>query len=177
MRQTFLALGLLLCALTVPQEAAPKRREVQGDASSTVTQADCAAALTKLESVVLRVAGVTATLPPLASGAAPAKRTDVIARLDRVFELIKPKIKFTPKKIRYDSKLFALPPTHPQRSALERLVRWGCIAKTGSLATSKAESMKLGDFGDALALFMTRIADITHRPDPKYSPYLGNDGQ
>jgi hypothetical protein len=130
-------------------------------------------AFTRLETILFRLTGMNPTLVRMPVGGAPARRVEIVARFDRIFEVLKPKFTFTPRKIKFDPKSIALPAAHPQRAGLERLIKWGCMSKGSPLATSKADAVKLGDFGDALAVFMMRVADLTHKPDPKFSPFIG----
>lgn len=173
---TVLAIGLACVAFSARQENL-KKRPVQASGTSVVTQAECSAAFAKFEPILFRLAGVSGVLPRMQSSAAPAKRVDIVARMDRIFELVRPKFKFTPRKLRFDAKILGLPVGSPQRPALEKLIKWSCIDRAGSLATSKTESITIGDFGDALGLFIARIADVTHRPDKRFSPYLGAGDQ
>jgi hypothetical protein len=126
-----------------------------------------------MERVISRVVNIQLGLRRLQPIEGPAKRSDAIARMDQIFEACKPRFKYMPRKISFDTKLLGLATGHPQRPALEKLIRWGCIGRTTPLATSKQESLGVSELGDAVGLFILRIADITHRPDPKYSPIIG----
>lgn len=153
-----------------------KKRTVTADPHATLSQSEFASALDRVEPILLRVTGVTATLPKVPSGPGPAKRSDIVARLDKLFEAFRPVFKFTPRRVKYDPKTIALPTTHPQRAALEKMIKWGFINKAGVLVTSKSESVPLGEFAEVLAQFAMRTADVTHRPDPKFSPAINGNG-
>lgn len=164
--------GLMVCALA-PAQDSMKRRATQGNSNAIVTQLDASLAFERLESVLFRLTGMNPTLGRMPSGTAPAKRTEIVARFDRVFEALKPKFVFTPRKIKFDPKSIGLPAGHPQRGSLEKLVKWGCLPKGSALTASKSEAVRLSDLGDAMGLFMMRIADLTHKPDHKFSPFIG----
>jgi hypothetical protein len=60
-----------------------------------------------------------------------------------------------------------------QLANLESLIRGGYVGKVSPLATSTEDSMSLLHFGDAVGFFMSRAAEVTHLPSPKWSPNLG----
>lgn len=170
------SLTLVLClsaCLGAAQGESLKKRVAQGNASSVVSQLDASVAFDRVETVLFRLTGLNTVLPRIPASALPVRRGDIITRFDRIFELLKPKFNFTPRKIKFDPKSLAFSPTHPQRAAVEKLIRWGCISKSSPLATSKNDAVRAADFGEALGVFMMRIADLTHKPDPRFSPFIG----
>ncbi len=165
--------SVLFASCAYGQGDSLERRKIGASLETPATQAEASVALSRLDRVLSRVVGVAIDLPKMPMGDLPVKRTDIIARFDRLFELCKPQFRFTPKKINFDPKLLSLPIGHPQRGMLERLVKWGCVGKTTALSVNKADSISAVELGDAIGLFVLRIADITHRPDPKFSPIIG----
>lgn len=114
--------------------------------------------------------------PPKPSGkmlgdGAPTSRTFIIERFDAMVEMFRPKFKIRPRPLRFDEKRLAKLPDRV-RKKLVALIRGGFIAPLGPLATAKDESVSLSDYGDALGFLITRLAEVTHMPSPKFSPYL-----
>ncbi len=173
MKSTLVAVVAISGCLALGQTESLPRRKVANAGNAPLTMTEASVAFTRVEKVLGRVVGIPLSLPKLPSGNLPARRSDVIARMDRIFELCRPQFKFTPKKVRFDPKILGLPANHPQRAPLERLIRWGCVGKATPFAVSKSEVLAAGEFGDAIGNFLLRIADVTHRPDPNFSPIIG----
>jgi hypothetical protein len=109
---------------------------------------------------------------PIPDKAAPVTREQVVATLAEQFQALSPRFKFTPNPVNFDAKMLRIGST--QRSNLERLIRFGCVGKVAPLATGPKDTISVSEFGDALGFFMARIAQLTHLPDPKWSPTLEN---
>lgn len=63
----------------------------------------------------------------------------------------------------------------PALPAAADLLKWGMIAPTAPVVTSK-EALTAKQLGDALGYFYSRIAYLCHKPIPKFSPYLEPQG-
>ncbi len=98
-------------------------------------------------------------------------REAVILELDSTFEGIHPQFKFTPPRVGFDPKRFTIT-TSPEKEKLAKLVGWGAVAKVGPLAAGKSHTLTPQQFGDAVGFFMVRIADLTHVPYSRWTPYL-----
>jgi hypothetical protein len=57
------------------------------------------------------------------------------------------------------------------------LVRLGAVARVGPLATNKSDTIDAPDFGDAIGFFLARMAEITHQPSSKWTPWLRDVGE
>lgn len=185
MRALFRALGplaLLACAaVSVSQtpggggesaRAQPRPGAIQGTAP--VTRSEARAVFTRIDEVVRRVivrkpgAGVSA----IPTGTAPVTRSEVVREMNRLFELVQDQIVFTPRPIVFEREPITLPPADPQRPALEKLIRWGFVGRVAPLATSADSTLPVDVFGDALAIFVSRLCEVTHTPSSKFSPWL-----
>lgn len=101
----------------------------------------------------------------------PTTRTFIIQRFAVFVETFRPKFKIRPRPLSVDLKRLGSFP-EPVRNKLVALIRGGFVAPFGPLATGKEERMTLKEYGDALGFLITRIAEVTHMPSPKFSPYL-----
>jgi hypothetical protein len=109
---------------------------------------------------------------PKPGSAAPAKREEIVAEMARLFELCRPTFKYTPRFTNYKPESIGLAKASRQRQNLEKLIKWGAVAKTDPFVASKQETVSLALFADSFGLFLIRIADLTHTPSSKWSPYL-----
>lgn len=150
---------------------------------SPVTRGELDAVLRKAEAALVGVLQLQTGLPkPIVSAnqtpesTKAATRAQTLAGLNRLFELAKPKFRFTPKPIFADTSRLTLPTDPNAKEVLLKLIRWGCVAPTGPLAAGKKDALMPEELGDALGWFLCRIAELTHSPDIEYSPYLTPDG-
>lgn len=124
---------------------------------------DAVRSVLKLNKVTQRGANTAST---------PAKRGELLERLDYIYELAKPKFVMTPREITFDPKKVSLPAQHPQRKSAEKLVKWGFVGRVAPVVTGNKETMTLHEFGDVLGIFLARLSEVTHKPSTKWSPYL-----
>ncbi len=104
-------------------------------------------------------------------GDKPITRQEIVDEFDRIFRMCKPGFKFTPRKVSYNPTLLTIK-DKPTRSKLQNLISWGCVDKVGVLATAKKDTVGVLEFGDAVGFLTARVAELTHMPDPKFSPDL-----
>ncbi|MFQ3676468.1 MAG: hypothetical protein SNJ74_00805 [Fimbriimonadaceae bacterium] len=183
MRAFFRAFGplvVLACvaaaaAQTVGGESAraqPRPGASAGD--GPVTRSEARAVFTRLDEVVRRVIvrkpGVGVSSIP--AGAAPVTRSEVVREMNRLVDLVQEQIVFTPRPIPFDREPITIRETDPQRAALEKLIRWGFVGRVAPLATSNEPTMSIQVFGDALAIFVARLCEVTHTPNAKFSPWM-----
>jgi hypothetical protein len=123
-----------------------------------------------------RVEGALATLPGM-SGLKPSARKDsptpaqreyVIREMGKLFDKVRPNFKFTPRKVQFDANKLVI--GKAERPVLEKLIEWGCISRVGVLATGPGPTIDLIEFGDAMGFFVARLSELSHTPDPKFSP-------
>ncbi len=136
-----------------------------------VTQAEGAAVFARTEQAMRTVLEMKAQLPAFPSGASVLGREQILKRLDEMVMLAEPKFKFTPPKVRFIPSLVTLK-SPAARQLAEKLVVLGFVDKAGSLVGSKADGLTVAEFGDAIGYFITRLAEMTHTPTRKFSPYL-----
>ena len=131
-----------------------------------VTKAEFLAVVTKVEEAIAEV--ITIKIPGLPKvGKGVATRVEIINRFYIWHRSVKPKYKHTPTFISFDAKLLTL-----KSSKLDELIRWGFVGRVAPLATSKAVGLPPAEFGDTLGYFLSRLADLTHAPTSKFSPFL-----
>ena len=136
-----------------------------------VTKDEAKKVFTQVDTAIVRVMPTLKAPPSHLSGATPITREEVVDQFYRIFEMSKPEFKFTPKKVGYDASVLTIKPK-ATREKLENLISWGCVDRVGVLATSKKDTMGVLEFGDAVGLMLSRVAELTHMPDPKFTPDL-----
>lgn len=115
--------------------------------------------------------------PPVAKPAQPKQpvtRVQVVESLNRLFESVKPKFKFTPRPVQFDKKRLNMKDATANQH-LQRLISYGFVAPVGPLATGPKDTVSVEEFGDALGFYMARLAEVTHLPDSKWSPGYTDD--
>jgi hypothetical protein len=45
------------------------------------------------------------------------------------------------------------------------------------LATGPTDSITVSDFGDAIGFFVSRVAQMSHMPNRKWTPWLRDEGK
>ena len=155
-----------------------KKANVTGiDQKSPVTRSEAAAVFVRLRKAVIsaRVAQI-APKSTIASNNQPVTREEVILEMAKILDASKKSVKFVPALVKYDPAVFKVG-SAPSKAALTSLVSWGFVAPVGALATGPKPNLSVAQFGDAVGFFLARIADLTHMPSPRWSPYLmPNDG-
>lgn len=104
----------------------------------------------------------------------PVTRVQMIESLNKLFESVKPKFKFTPKPVSFDKKRLNVKDSAANLH-LQRLISYGFVAPVGPLATGPKDTLTVEDFGDALGFYIARLAEVTHMPDTKWSPGYTDD--
>jgi len=145
-------------------------------AEAPVTQAEVHSVFTRAAKMLFSVLTLKSQVEvekPL-NPTAPATRLQIVKSLYRLYLSAKPKFKFTPKPVVFNPKRISIkdPAAHQY---LEKLITLGLVAPVGPLAAGPTTSLSIDHFGDALGFFLTRIAELTHMPDNKWSPGLTDD--
>jgi len=141
-----------------------------------VTQAEMVSVIESVEKSIRTVLRIKSTVPMPGRSTkdkAPASRSSLLLEFKRLYELAKPSFRFMPPKLPVDTRAKASSET--ANRALFELVSGGFVSPVGPIAVGPGESMKLEDFADSVGFFVARIADLTHTPTRKYSPYLQGD--
>lgn len=184
MRKEWMILGvaalIAVCAwasaqtLGTKEKAKAKTRPAVRQANSGfVSKEEARIVLDKVERITQQV--ILQQRPGRAAPAAPAglaTRAEIVQRLNRLFELVRPAFKYTPNRLAYDPGQLTIPAGDRSRPVLEKLIGWGCIGRTDPLASADRPHLTIEEFGDAVGYFMARIAELTHTPSTKYSPQL-----
>ncbi len=132
-----------------------------------LSKAEMDAASYQLETAARRVLNLGQVDPPKVrgDGAKPASKAECISSLYRIFLVVKPKFTMTPKLAKGADRSI---------NPLRELQRWGFVPTSGPLTSKPAETIELRQFGDSIGYFMLRLAELTHRPDSRYTPGLMN---
>jgi hypothetical protein len=177
MKNLFLAGALVLTAVGAPQEpkeGLSRRPKNVVSTNAPVTQAEARAVFTRAERVLrsalnLKGSGVS----PLPAGKQPVTRDQVVGEFARLYKLVGPSAKLTPRPVRFE--VTRLRMSGARREDLTRLVRLGAIAPVGAVAAGPKETLTVAEFGDALGFFLARMAEITHMPSRKWTPALQDE--
>ncbi|HAY14719.1 MAG TPA: hypothetical protein PLB31_02340 [Fimbriimonadaceae bacterium] len=124
--------------------------------------------------VVLKVEGAALNRT---GQARPATRAEMVAEFDRIMTMARPRFRGRPIRQVVDQPLIdSRNPSPETRAQLKRLIEWGFVGPVSPLATDPTQTLTPQQFGDALGYFMSRLADVTHTYDPRFSPAnLSND--
>lgn len=173
---TLVALGLIptfgFCQGS--QESLNKQPKVKPHVSSTpVTQAEAYEMFQKVEKAFRAVNEVTEKGPAtkLTHANTPVTRDQTVIEMGRLFDLVRPKFTLKTTPVTFDPSVFTL---HDKTAKIEanKLVGWGCIGRFAPMVAGEGSTMQVSPFGDAVGLFIARIAELTHVPSSRFSPYL-----
>ncbi len=143
------------------------------NSTSLVTRSEVSAIFQKLDQAVaksiVQTKSSSATTYPVAGN---ASRSEIISEFHRVYQLCKPKFKYTANPALIELKLITIPGSDPTRKMVEKLILWGFIGRYDPIATSKSTGMLPEDFGFAIAQFLGRLCELTHTPSSKFSPTM-----
>ncbi|MFI5385745.1 MAG: hypothetical protein ACHQ50_06455 [Fimbriimonadales bacterium] len=158
--KSFLILVLVLT--TLPSFAAEEK---------PVTQAEAAAVFSKAERVVMGVLQLKVNGLAFPNGTAPATREQVLKHFLAFYAAVESKFKFTPPPAKSAPNFIKFHDAKTKQIA-EKLELLGFVDRYGPLVTSTGEGLLPDEFGDALGYFIARVAELTHMPSAKFSPYL-----
>lgn len=162
MRTVSLAVLVLVSGVAM---AAPLRHDAMTEVMNRVDKA---------VRVVLKVEGAALNRT---GQARPATRAEMVAEFDRIMTIARPRFRGRPIRQVVDQPLIDNRNPSPEtRAQLKRLIEWGFVGPVSPLATDPTQTLTPQQFGDALGYFMSRLADVTHTYDPRFSPAnLSND--
>lgn len=162
MRTVSLAVLVLVSGMAM---AAPLRHDAMTQVMNRVDKA---------VRVVLKVEGAALNRT---GQARPATRAEMVAEFDRIMTMARPRFRGRPIRQVVDQPLIdSRNPSPETRAQLKRLIEWGFVGPVSPLATDPTQTLTPQQFGDALGYFMSRLADVTHTYDPRFSPAnLSND--
>jgi hypothetical protein len=158
--KTLFALVLALCA--IPSYAVK---------DSPVTQAEAAAVFGKAEQVLKSVLRHKDSPKPFPSSKAIASREQILRHFLALYTVVQPKFKITGTRMKTAPSVISVKNPEIKSIAL-KLESLGFIDRYGPLVTGKSEGLQPNEFGDAVGYFIARVAELTHTPTTKFSPYL-----
>jgi hypothetical protein len=140
-----------------------------------VTQAEALKIFTQNQSLLSRALEMKVPGHPMVPNReVPVTREQTVSELYRVYAAFKPDYKFTPLPTKYESGVIKI--AAPQRGELLVLVKFGFVGPFSPLAAGPSDTLSVSQFGDTLGMFISRLAQLTHMPTPKWSPILGAGG-
>ena len=141
---------------------------------SPVTQAEARVLFSKSEAAIREVLGIKgmgySDFKPIGT---VASRGQIIMQMSRLVDLTKPKFSMTPVPIKPNLNHMHLT-NAVARAKATKLAEMGFIPPSSPLMTNKGEGISPAEFGDALGYFLARVAELTHQPSSKFTPFLSD---
>jgi len=164
---------LALATVGQAQDIAKHAPRAVKTTEAPVSLAEARKVFVQLEGSMRKALDMPAAKPAVSipDGTRPVSRTQVVAEFSRIYEVLRPKVKFTPRATPFDAKVVKLTDAK-QRANLMALIKVGAVAKIGPLATGPSDNLTVPQFGDAVGFFMSRMAFITHLPSADWSATL-----
>jgi hypothetical protein len=140
---------------------------------SPVTRGEARAVFTEVRQILNRVLNTSIPASPrIPSGSAPVTREQIVSEMTQDWGLVAGKAKFAPNPTPIEASVLKIAPA--ERAHLIGLIKLGLVGKVSPLATGPTDTMDAKDLGDAVGFYLSRIAQVTHMPDPKWSPIISN---
>lgn len=141
--------------------------------ATPVTVAEANAVFAKIEGAVRDVLKMEKAEKGPVGEDRPITRAEVVQRMDKIFQSVKPKFQFTPRPFRTEEAVIKRFNDDPKTQALmKNLVRWGFVAPVGPLVVGPDDSLMIPAFGDAVGYFLSQLAAMTYFADPNWVPAL-----
>ncbi len=178
-------MAAILCisgvAAQVPEPRKPIKSPAfnyQGRSTAPVSLSEAKGTFVRVDKMLRRALKLDSTDSSvrIGEGVAAVHRPQIVAEMTRILVLVGPSMKFTPRPVVFDARVLRLSDAK-QLANLKRLIKLGAVARVGPLATGPEETMTPHDFGDAVGFFVARIAQMTHMPSNKWTPWLRQEGQ
>lgn len=150
--------------------AHPKVKTLPPVGSGPVTAREARESFLRASALLTKVHGVGLGLGSIPAADRPATRAEIVAEMTRLAKASEPTFRFTPALAKYTPARFKIDTA--QRAALGRLVGRGLVAPVGPLATGPGPGLTPKELGDALGFFVSRLAQMSHLPSPKWTPML-----
>jgi hypothetical protein len=136
-----------------------------------VTRTEAAAVFAKAQKIIKSVLKLKSEMAVFPAGPGLASRSQILQHFDRIRRAVEPQFRFTPPREKPAAAFISFKDPASKRLA-EQLEVMGFLDRYGALATAKTDGLEPRQFGDALGFFVSRIAELTHTPSSKFSPYL-----
>lgn len=166
--------GLLVATCLLQPRALPGiQSKSRPKVEPPLTRAELSTTINRVGELLTRVLALDSPIPHLkmtGSTNKPASREEVLEQLGRLFRSVSPKFRIKPRPVPFPAKEARI--ANRALPTLRTLVEWGCVAPVGPLATGPAATLSLREYGDALGFFLARVAELTHTPSRKFTPYL-----
>lgn len=171
MKKFFGFLLLVSGAAQAQTQEQPKALKIQPSqvSNAPVTRLEASHIIFKMEKAF---ASALHLPEPKASSAKPGAitRGEIVLAFDQAFSRVKGKFTYKPQPQYFEADRLTL--HGAALTSAERMIELGLLARVGPLVTSKKETISIEDFGDAVGYFMARVAELSHQPTTRFSPYL-----
>lgn len=147
-------------------------KAINANGGEPVTAAEAKFMCDRIQGALMKVLKVSkassSSLKPSSSAVSCAQ---LVQEFDRIVGLCQANFKYQPFEIKDKSSLAGLTDPASKEKAL-RLVKMGVVPASSPLLTNKSGHVSPAEFGDALGLLVGRMAELTHVPSSKFTPYL-----
>lgn len=140
--------------------------------SQAVTEKQFYAVFGQFEAAQLKILNLPAPAQRDPGSDKPVTRAAVVAAFDRTWTAVKPKVRITPRKYRFDLALLESRNDANVASQLAKLAEFGLVMPTGPLAVGPKETMDSAQLGDEIGYFFAQVSCLTHKPSAKWTPSL-----
>lgn len=141
--------------------------------NAPVSQSEARTVFVKVESLMRKSLDLPAAKPGVGipQSSAAVKRSQVVAEFARIYQVVRPKVKLTPRDTAFDPKVVKLTDAK-QKANLLALIKMGAVARIGPLSVGPTDSLTVPEFGDAVGFFISRMAFMTHLPSSDWTGSL-----
>lgn len=164
---TLLAIGLI--AQTPQQDFKVRKPKEVKQSGGKVTADEAGRTFQKLIDTLAKgpklKAGSAVTLP---KGSTIIKKSEVLKVFVDIERSYTAFYKRAPRPYRFDPKRVA---SFVSADA-QRLITRGFLPPYTAITIGKDDGLTTKEFGDSVGIFMVRLSDLAHLPDPKFSPQL-----
>ncbi len=161
----------LLSLVALAGVAQGPAKKPAANAPASVTESEAKATFARAEKILRKLTKSTRQVQPISlAGSNSVSREKVVLQLDRLYEIVRPTTKLTPRPIIVNVRVLKM--SGGSKDKLVRLVKLGAVGNYGTLAAGPDNKLSVREFGDTLGFFMARMAEMTHMPNPKWSPPL-----
>jgi len=138
-----------------------------------VSQSEARTVFVKVEDLMRKSLDLPSVKPAVGipQGSAAVKRSQVVAEFARIYQIVRPKVKFTPRNTAFDANVVKLTDAK-QKANLLALIKMGAVARIGPLSVGPTDNLTVPQFGDAVGFFISRMAFMTHLPSADWSAAL-----
>jgi len=139
--------------------------------AAPVSEAEADATFQHVADLFKAILHINVTNSHAKSSTALVTKAEVVAEMTRFYKAAQPAFTLTPKLVKVDLPRVTIDKPS-EKANLIMLIERGCVGNYGPLATGKTNSLSVQEFGDAVGYFLCRIAECTHTPSTKWTPYL-----